>query len=68
MVMSELMFFGVPCGSGGAEGALKVDVGEFECVLVRTSRSDGEVYAAHAGAHLCPELCRATWQTDPLTT
>ena len=31
-------------------------MGEFELVLVRTSRSDGEVDAAHTGPHLRPEL------------
>src|SRR3984957_2040954 len=44
------------CGSSGAEGALKVDIGEFEFVLVRASRGDGEVDAAYAGTHLRPEL------------
>ena len=44
------------CDSSGAEGALKIDVGEFELVLVRASRGDGEVDAAHAGAHLRAEL------------
>jgi hypothetical protein len=43
-------------GSGGAEGALKVNIGELELVLVRASRGDGEVDAADAGAHLRPEL------------
>ena len=46
----------VPVDSGGAEGTLKVDVGEFELVLVRASRGDGEVDAAHTGSHLRPEL------------
>src|SRR4249919_4100 len=48
--------FGAPCGSGGAEGALKEEVGEFELVLVWARRGDGEVDAAHAGAYLRPEL------------
>ena len=56
MPMSKPGVFGASCGSSGAEGALKIDVGEFELVLVRASRGDGEVDAAHAGSHLCPEL------------
>ena len=56
MAMSKPGVFGASCGSGRAEGALKVDMGEFELVLVRTSRGDGEVDAAHAGAHLRTEL------------
>ena len=31
-------------------------MGEFEFVLVRASRGDGEVDAAYAGAHQRPEL------------
>ena len=31
-------------------------MGKFELVFVRTSRGDGEVDAAHAGAHLRAEL------------
>ena len=56
MAMSIPGVFGASCGSGRAEGALKIDVGKFEIVLVRTSRGNGEVDAAHAGAHLRPEL------------
>jgi hypothetical protein len=37
MAVSNLGVFGASCGSGRAEGALKVDMGEFELVLVRTS-------------------------------
>jgi hypothetical protein len=54
--MSKAGVFAVCCDSGGAEGTLKVDVGEFELVLVRASRGDGEVDAAHTGSHLRPEL------------
>src|SRR6476660_5371407 len=56
MAVSNLGVFGASCGSGRAEGALKVDMGEFELVLVRTSRRDGEVDPAHAGSLLRPEL------------
>ena len=52
----QILFFGTACRSGGAEGALEVDIGECELVLVRASRGDGEVDAAYAGAHLRPEL------------
>jgi hypothetical protein len=37
MAMSNPGVFGASCGSGRAEGALKIDVGEFELVLVRAS-------------------------------
>src|ERR1700675_2426858 len=56
MPMSKPGIFGASCVSSGAEGALKIDMGEFELVLVRTSRGDGEVDAAHTGSHLRPEL------------
>src|ERR1700685_3483750 len=56
MPMSKSCVFGTAYGSSGAEGALKVDIGEFELVLVRASRGDGEVDAAYAGAHQRPEL------------
>src|ERR1700722_19362194 len=55
-VERSLALITTTCGSGGAEGALKVNIGELELVLVRTSRGDGEVDAADAGAHLRPEL------------
>ena len=54
--MSRLGIFAACWDSSGAEGALKVDVGEFELILVRTSRGDGEVDAAHAGSYLRAEL------------
>ena len=54
--MSKPGVFAASSNSGGAEGTLKVDVGEFELVLVRASRGDGEVDAAHTGSHLRPEL------------
>ena len=55
-VERSLALIATTCGSGGAEGALKVNIGELELVLVRASRGDGEVDAADAGAHLRPEL------------
>ena len=47
MLMSKPGVFAACCDSSGAEGALKVEVGEFELVLVRASGGDGEVDAAH---------------------
>ena len=35
---------------------MQVEIGEFELDLVRASRGNSEVDAAHAGAHLGPEL------------
>jgi hypothetical protein len=40
----------------GAEGTLKIVVGELELDLVGTPRGQGEVNAANAGAHLSAEL------------
>jgi hypothetical protein len=38
-VERSLALIATTCGSGGAEGALKVDIGELELVLVRASRA-----------------------------
>src|SRR5215831_5535306 len=53
---SKPRVFDTSCGSGGAESALKVEIGEFELDLIRTPRGYGEVDAAYAGAHLRPEF------------
>ena len=50
------MFSLRPVTQAEAEGALKIDVGEFELVLVRGIPRRCEVDAAHTGAHLRPEL------------
>jgi hypothetical protein len=47
-VERSLALIATTCGSGGAEGALKVNIGEFELILVRAARGDGEVDAADA--------------------